>query len=355
MPRHPDPAPAPVTRGGADSIRDASPAIVGGGASDQSVTPGAAFSTALNQGPLAVRVAGLAFQNPIVLAAGTAAYGRELSGIIDLEALGGLITKAVSLEPRPGAPAPRVAEFPGGMINAVGLANPGVEEVLRSELPWLARNVRRARVLANVVGFGIDDFADVVARLEDAAELDGYELNVSCPNVKAGGSEFGADPTALEAVVSRARARTTRPISVKLSPTLPDIVGSARVAVDAGADILTLVNTLPGLIIDVERRRPVLGFGTGGVSGAALLPLGVLATWKVTRAVTVPVIGVGGVASGRDALQYLMAGATLVGIGTAAMREPRVPERVVAELSSWCAKHRLTSITDIIGSLEWPQ
>jgi len=306
-------------------------------------------------GSLGIRAAGLVFQNPIVLAAGTAGYGRELEGVIDLDALGGLVTKAVSLEPRAGAPAPRVAEFAGGMINAVGLANPGVEEVLRCELPWLARNLRRARVLANVVGFGIDDFADVVARLEDAGELDGYELNVSCPNVKAGGLEFGADPKALAALITRARGRTTRPISVKLSPTLPDIVGSARVAVDAGADMLTLVNTLPGLIIDVDRRRPVLGFGSGGVSGAALLPLGVLATWKVTRAVQVPVIGVGGVASGRDALQYLMAGATLVGIGTAAMREPRVPERVIAELGRWCSKHRLKSITEIIGTLEWPQ
>lgn len=306
-------------------------------------------------GPLAVSAAGLTFQNPVMLAAGTAAYGRELAGVMKLDSLGGLVTKAVSLEPRAGAPAPRVAEFPGGMINAVGLANPGVEEVRRSELPWLASHLRRARVLVNVVGYAVSDFADVIDRLDGADGLDGYELNVSCPNVKAGGLEFGADASALATVVSRARARTGRRIFVKLSPTLPDLVGSARIAADSGADGLTLVNTLPGLLIDVERRRPVLGFGTGGVSGAALLPLGVLATWKVTRAVDVPVIGVGGVASAGDALQYLMAGATLVGIGTAAMRDPRLPERVVAGLDQWRARHRLASINDVIGSLEWPQ
>lgn len=323
----------------------ASAAAGRGGTSPRELTHG---------GPLAVRAAGMSFQNPVMLAAGTAAYGRELAGVVRLDELGGIVTKAVSLEPRPGAPAPRVAEFAGGMINAVGLANPGVAKVMRSELPWLARHVTRARVLVNVVGFAVHEFAEVVAQLEDAEGLDGYELNVSCPNVKAGGMEFGADAAALATVVARARERTRRPIFVKLSPTLPDIVGSARVAADAGADGLTLVNTLPGLIVDVERRRPALGFGTGGVSGAALLPVGVLATWKVTRAVNLPVIGVGGVASGRDALQYIMAGATLTGIGTAAMRDPRLPERVVRELARWCDDHGIASITELTGSLQWP-
>ena len=305
-------------------------------------------------GPLATAVAGLGFQNPLLLAAGTAAYGREVADVIDLDRLGGLVTKAVSLAARRGAAAPRVAEFPGGMVNAVGLANPGVDEVLRSELPWLASHVRRARVVANVVGFAVPEFADVVARLEAAPSVDAYELNVSCPNVKAGGMEFGADPRALDAVVRRARAATARPLFVKLSPTLPDIVASARVAVDAGANALTLVNTLPGLVIDVERRRPALGFGGGGMSGAALLPAGVLATWKVTRAVDVPVVGVGGVTTARDALQFLLAGATLVGMGTAAMRDPRAPERLVRDLGRWCDRHGVRSLRDVVGTLEWP-
>lgn len=305
-------------------------------------------------GVLGVIAAGLSFQNPLVLAAGTAGYGRELAGVIDLEALGGLTTKAVSLQPRPGAPAPRVTEFPGGMMNAVGLANPGVDEVARSALPWLSEHLRRPRVLVNVVGFSVNEFAEVVERLDGLPAAEAFELNVSCPNVKAGGMEFGADPEALRQVVSRARARTGRPIFVKLSPSLPDLVGSARIVADAGADGLTLVNTLPGLLVDVERRRPMLGFGSGGVSGAALLPIGVLATWKVSRAVALPIIGIGGVTTASDALQYIMAGATLVGMGTAAMRDPRAPERLVRELARWCAAHRVASIADLIGTLEWP-
>jgi dihydroorotate dehydrogenase (NAD+) catalytic subunit len=309
---------------------------------------------------LEVPLLGFAFQNPIVLAAGTAAYGRELADVVDLSALGGLVTKAVSIEPRAGAPAPRVAEFEGGMINAVGLANPGVRAVVAEHLPWLASSLPRTRKIANVVGFGIEEFAAVVAELEAAVSasgsaagaLDGYELNVSCPNVKAGGLEFGADPTALFEVVRRARAVTKRPLFVKLSPTLPDIARSARTAVDAGADALTLVNTIPGLVIDVSRRRSSLGFGTGGVSGTGLLPVGVLATWKVRQAVTVPLLGVGGVATVEDALQYILAGASLVGIGTAMLRNPRAPERLARGLGDWCAANGVARITDLVGALE---
>ena len=307
---------------------------------------------------LAVQVAGLDFQNPIVLAAGTAAYGRELAEVVDLRSLGGLVTKAVSPEPRAGAPAPRVAEFRGGMINAVGLANPGVDAVRREHLPWLASALPAVRKLANVVGFAVEEFAAVVAELdasvgaESAGALDGYELNVSCPNVKAGGMEFGADPAALAEVVRRARAATRRPLFVKLSPTLPDIARSASVAVDAGADALTLVNTIPGLVIDVGRRKPALGFGTGGVSGTALLPVGVLATWKVRRAVTVPLLGIGGVGSAEDALQYIVAGASLVGIGTAMLRDPRAPERVVRDLARWCDRNGVGTLSELVGTLQ---
>ena len=308
---------------------------------------------------LRVGVAGLEFQNPILLAAGTAGYGRELAGVMDLDALGGLVTKAVSREPRTGAPAPRVAEFEGGMINAVGLANPGVEEVCRSHLPWLADSLPRTRKLVNVVGFVVDEFADVVREIEAsrhaAAAVDGYELNVSCPNTKAGGMEFGADDSALALLVARARAETKRPVFAKLSPTLPDIARTAAVAVQAGADGITVVNTIPGLVVDVDRRRPALGFGTGGVSGQALLPVGVLATWRVSRAVSVPIIGLGGVRSARDALQYIIAGAWLVGIGTAALRDPRQPERVVRELGRWCARQHVADLTSLRGTLEWPE
>jgi dihydroorotate dehydrogenase (NAD+) catalytic subunit len=310
-------------------------------------------------GPLRTVVSNLEFQNPIVLAAGTAGYGEELARVMRPERLGGLVTKAVSLAPRGGAPSPRVAEFDGGMINAVGLANPGLDAVRREQLPWLATHLAPTRKIANVVGFTVDEYPAVVAGLEAGLQnapgaLDAFELNVSCPNVKAGGMEFGADPQSLAAVVTRVRAETRRPVFVKLSPTLANIGDAARVAADAGADVISVVNTVPGLVIDVERRRPALGFGTGGVSGPAILPIGVLATWRVRQAVKLPILGVGGVASGTDALQYIIAGASLVGIGTAALRDPRAPERIVSELAAWCREHDISSIQSLTGSLDWP-
>jgi dihydroorotate dehydrogenase (NAD+) catalytic subunit len=302
---------------------------------------------------LAVTAAGIQFQNPVLLAAGTAAYGRELASVIDLDALGGLVTKAVSLERRHGARAPRVAEFDGGMINAVGLANPGVEEVRDEHLPWLAEHLQSARVLVNVVGNHVEEFAGVVSTLDDSAGVSGYELNVSCPNVRAGGMEFGADDASLTAVVSRARAATRKPIFVKLSPTLPNIGRSAKVAAAAGADGITVVNTLPGLAIDVETRKPALGFGTGGVSGPGLLPVGVLATYKVAQAVELPVIGVGGISKATDVVQYVIAGASLVAIGTAVMQEPRLAQRVVRDLEKWCDQHGIASLAELRGTVQW--
>jgi dihydroorotate dehydrogenase (NAD+) catalytic subunit len=303
-------------------------------------------------------VSGLTFQNPVVLASGTAGYGAELDRVVDLDSLGGFVTKAVSVDARAGAPSPRVAEFEGGMINAVGLANPGLDAVRREHLPWLASHLPDTRKIANVVGFAVDDYPAVVAGLEagladgNAPAIDAYELNVSCPNVKAGGMEFGADPAALRSVVERARRETRRPVFVKLSPTLERIGDAAKIAVEAGADAISVVNTIPGLLIDVERRRPALGFGTGGVSGPAILPVGVLATWRVRHAVQVPILGVGGIASGADALQYIVAGASLIGIGTAALRDPRAPMRVVKEMSAWCDAHGVARISELVGTLE---
>lgn len=302
---------------------------------------------------LNVTAAGIEFQNPVLLAAGTAGYGREIAGLIPLDRLGGLITKAVSIEPRAGAPAPRVAELPDGMINAVGLANPGARDVAEVQLPWLADNLRRAKVVVNVVGSAPHEFGEVIARLDDSPVISAYELNVSCPNVKAGGLEFGADPSALAEVITGARNATRHPVFVKLSPTLPRIADTARAAVDAGADGISVVNTIPGLAIDIEKREPALGFGTGGVSGASLLPVGVLATFRVSRAVTVPVIGVGGIASASDVVQYVMAGATLVAVGTAVMRNPRVAIGLVDDLDTWCAAHEVSDLAQIRGAVSW--
>ncbi len=291
-----------------------------------------------------------------MLAAGTAGFGVEVDDVLDLSALGGICTKAVSVAPRHGAPPLRVSEFAGGMINAIGLANPGLDAVRAEALPWLARTHPTTRVIVNVVGNSTDEFTTVVSGLDDVAGVDAFELNVSCPNVKAGGLEFGADPAALEQLVARVRATTKRPLFVKLSPTLgAGIVDAARVAVHAGADGVTLVNTMPGLVIDTDKRRPRIGFGTGGISGPALLPLGVLATWRVSRALPgIPIIGLGGISTGADAAQYLLAGASLVGIGTAALRDPRAPQRIAHELERWASNHSITDLASVIGTLEWP-
>lgn len=281
---------------------------------------------------LARTVFGATFQNPVLLAAGTAGFGREVAGVIDLERLGGLVTKAVSPEPRAGNKAPRVAEFPFGMLNSVGLANPGLTAVQQAEFPWLEANLRRARVLVNVVGFTAPDFAQVVAGLDYLACITAFEINLSCPNTSAGGLEFGADPATVAEVLRLCRQRTRKPLLAKLSPALPDIAAMALVARDSGADGVSVVNTMPGYLYDDQGGARV-GNGTGGVSGPALLPIGVLAVRRIMeRSGGMTVIGMGGIRSGDDARQYLRAGAALVAIGTAAMANPRIPERVIADL-----------------------
>jgi dihydroorotate dehydrogenase (NAD+) catalytic subunit len=276
---------------------------------------------------------GRRFQNPILLAAGTAGFGRELDGVLDLDRLGGVITKAVSLEARVGNPAPRVAEFPGGMLNSVGLANPGVQRVRDEYLPWLAQRTTRARVFVNVVGFAIEEYAAVISRLDGCPPIAGFELNLSCPNTSAGGIEFGSDATCVARIVSLCRSRTQLPLIAKLSPVLPDIAGMASVARDAGADAISAVNTLPGIQFD-QSGAPRLGNGNGGVSGPSLLPVGVLAVRRIVERTNLPVIGVGGVRSAEDVRQYLRVGASLVAIGTAALADPRLPGRIVRELES---------------------
>lgn len=282
--------------------------------------------------PLERLVFGARFRNPIVLASGTAGYGTELTGVMDLDRLGGLVSKAVSLEPRAGNAPPRVSEFRGGMLNAIGLANPGLAQVRAVELPRLLGQLKLARVLVNVVGFTLDEYAAVIEGLEDLDGITAYELNLSCPNTAAGGLEFGADAASVTAIVARCRRVTKRPLVAKLSPALPDIAALALVARDAGADGVSVVNTLPGMALD-RRGVPRLGNGNGGASGPVLLPAGVLAVRRVReRAPDLPIIGLGGVRSADDVRQYLAVGASLVGIGTGALADPRLPERIVAQL-----------------------
>ena len=275
---------------------------------------------------------GQRFQNPLLLAAGTAGFGKELDGVLDLDSLGGIVTKAVSREPRNGNAAPRVAEFPGGMLNSVGLANPGVVRVREEYLPWIASRLTRARVLVNVVGFTVEEYGDVVAELSGSPGITAFELNLSCPNTRAGGIEFGADPACVHRIVSLCRTRTRLPLIAKLSPVLPDIAGMAQTACDAGADAISAVNTIPGLLFGTNSSAR-LGNGNGGVSGPGLLPVGVLAVARIVERIgATPVIGVGGVRSGDDVRQYLRVGAALVAVGTGALADPQLPQRIIADL-----------------------
>lgn len=279
---------------------------------------------------------GTTFQNPVLLAAGTCGFGYELREVLDLEALGGLVTKSVTLEPRAGNPAMRVWELDEGMINSVGLANPGADAVRAEKLPWIRENLRRARVFVSVAGHTPEEYVAVVERLDDAEGFLGFELNLSCPNdTRRTGLPFALDPEALRGVVSRVRERTRRPLLVKLAPNDPDVAATAEAAEAAGADGLTLVNTLPGLSLDPETGRPVLGAGPGGVSGPALRAAGVRAVAEARRRTSLPLVGVGGVGSAADAVEYFRAGASLVQVGTATFADPRAALRVIEGLRRW--------------------
>ncbi len=293
---------------------------------------------------------GTTFQNPVLLASGTCGYGEELDGILDIDRLGGLSIKAVTLEPRAGNPAPRVAEFHGGMLNSIGLANVGLDAFRRERLPWLRERLQHARVLVNVAGRTAEEFGELVRALDADAGFVAFELNVSCPNVKEGGAIFCSREDLLAEAVGAARRATTRPLVVKLAPNVPDIGAMAAVAVAEGADALTLVNTAPGLLFDVGTRRAVLGAGTGGVSGPALLPIGVHAVWQARQRVDVPLIGAGGIRTGADAVQYLLAGASLVQIGTASFADPRASLRVLQQLERYGDDAGIADLAALIGT-----
>jgi len=302
---------------------------------------------------LAQRLLGAEFPSPVLLASGTCGYGEEVAELIPLDELGGLVTKAVSLEPRAGNPPHRVAETPAGMINAIGLANVGVRRFATEKLPWLREHLHRAQVLVNVVGDTIAEFAGVVAGLDGEEGFLGFEINVSCPNVE-GGTTFGTDARTMAALVGRLRAETERPLVIKLTPNVPDISVFARVCEESGADALSTINTFPGMLIDVERRTPVIGHGSGGVSGPAILPMGVYLTWRAASAVTIPVIGLGGIRSAEDALQYILAGASLVQIGTALFVDPEVALRVSEDLRAWLSGRSVERLRDLVGALQFP-
>lgn len=284
---------------------------------------------------LHTEVFGTSFQNPVLLAAGTCGFGREVAEVLDLDALGGFVTKSVTPEPRRGNPAPRVAEFEGGMLNSIGLTNPGLEGARREALPWIRDNVHRARVFVSIAGHAVEDYLALVEGLDDLDGFVGYEVNLSCPNdTKRGGAPFALDPDALARVLEGCRARTDRPLLAKLAPNDPALERTVRVATDAGADGLTLVNTLPGILLGVQ-GHPTLGAGAGGMSGPALRPTGLLAVRRARAVTHLPLVGVGGVGRAADAVAYARAGAILVEVGTASFAEPRAAQRIVRGLARW--------------------
>ncbi len=297
---------------------------------------------------LATDVFGVTFQNPVLLAAGTCGFGLELADVLDLESLGGFVTKSVTVEPRAGNPSPRVAEFDGGMINSVGLANPGLAATRREKLPWLATNVRRARVFVSVAGHTVDEFFQLVEGLDGADGFVGFELNLSCPNDRdRAGIPFALDPGQVTAIVSGCRSRTERPILAKLAPNDMRLGTTVARAADAGADGLTLVNTLPGLLLRPEDGRSVIGAGQGGVSGPALRPAGLRAVRTARERAEIPLVGVGGIARAEDAVAYARAGASLVQVGTASFALPTAGTRIARDLARWGRRHGVPSWEDL--------
>jgi dihydroorotate dehydrogenase (NAD+) catalytic subunit len=291
----------------------------------------------------------LELKNPILAASGTFGFGREMSLHYHLALLGGLVTKTVTLRPRQGNPPPRIAETPAGMLNSIGLANPGLEGFLKTELPFLSRfdTVR----IVNIAGETVEEYVELAERLSEEALVDALELNVSCPNVERGGVSFGSSPEVLTELVGRVRRGTRRPLLVKLTPNVTDIVAAARAAVEAGADILTVANTHLGLVVDWRNRRPLLGGVTGGLSGPAIKPLNLRAVWQVARSLSVPVVGVGGITTVDDVMEYLVTGARAVAVGTANFLNPRAIPELLEQLVEVLNREGIERVEDIVGTL----
>jgi dihydroorotate dehydrogenase (NAD+) catalytic subunit len=301
---------------------------------------------------LAASLCGIALRNPVLAASGTFGYGLEFERQVDLDALGGLVVKGLSREPMEGNPPPRVWEAEAGMLNSIGLQNIGVRAFVRDKLPLLARY--RTAVFANVFGYAAEDYTEVVRVLESAEGLAGYELNVSCPNTSRGGIYFSSEPGLLAEVVEAVKRVARRPVIVKLSPNVAAIEPLARAAEASGADALSLVNTFIALAVDARTRRPRLGAGFGGLSGPAIKPIALRLVYQAAQAVKIPVIGLGGIATGEDAAEFLVAGASAVEVGTATFWDPRAPLRVARELSRFLEREGIRNVRELTGTLQWP-
>jgi dihydroorotate dehydrogenase (NAD+) catalytic subunit len=298
-----------------------------------------------------VQFAGLQLENPVLAASGTFGYGVEFEDIVSLEKIGGFVTKGISREPMAGNQAPRILETAAGMMNAIGLQNIGVQAFIEKKLPAL-RRYSKCAVIVNVFGSRVTDYLEVIRQLNDAEGIAAYELNASCPNTDHGGMAFGTDPITLDELVWRSKQIATRPVIVKLSPNVTSIPALAKCAETAGADAISLINTFVALSIDIEARRPRIANVTGGLSGPAIKPIAVRMVWEAANAVNIPVMGLGGITTAEDAVEFLLAGATAVQVGTASYADPRAVERIAKGLENWCMRHHVEKVADLTGKLD---
>jgi dihydroorotate dehydrogenase (NAD+) catalytic subunit len=299
---------------------------------------------------MSVEIAGIKMRNPVMTASGTFGYGSEFADYMNLESIGAMISKGLSLKPKAGNPTPRIVETPGGMLNAIGLQNVGVDAFISKKLPYL-KDVATP-VIVNLYGNTLEEYGEVASRLDGQDGVAGIEVNISCPNVKQGGIVFGTDPNAAQEVVRLVRKNTSKPVIVKLSPNVTDVVLMAKACADAGADALSLINTLTGIAIDLDRRRPVLANVTGGLSGPAIKPVALRMVWQVAKNVKLPIIGIGGIMNGRDALEFILAGATAIQVGTASFLDPSAAQRIAEEMEAYLTEKGIPSIASMIGALE---
>ena len=299
---------------------------------------------------MSVELAGIKMRNPVMTASGTFGYGAEFGDYMDLESIGAMITKGLSLRPKAGNATPRIVETPGGMLNAIGLQNVGVDAFISQKLPYLSRVA--TPVIVNLYGNTLEEYGEVASRLDGLDGVAGIEVNISCPNVKQGGIVFGTDPQAAQEVVRLVKKNTSKPVIVKLSPNVTDVVLMAKACADAGADALSLINTLTGMAIDLERRRPVLSNVTGGLSGPAIKPVALRMVWQVAKSVQLPIIGIGGIMNARDALEFILAGATAVEVGTASFLDPSAAQTIAREMEQYLVDHNIESVASMIGALE---
>lgn len=297
---------------------------------------------------LCVEIAGIRLKNPVMTASGTFGYGLEFSPYMDLKRLGAIVVKGLSLRPRQGNPGPRIVETPCGMLNAIGLQNVGVDSFIKDKLPLLKKY--DTRVIANIFGETIEEYMEVARRLDGAGGVAALEVNISCPNVKKGGIVFGTDPLEAFKVVLAVRKSTGLPVITKLSPNVTDIKAMVRAVEDGGADAISLINTITGMAVDVEKRRPVLATVTGGLSGPAIRPIAVRMVWEAKKVARVPLIGIGGIMNGRDALEFILAGATAVQVGTANFIEPDAAIKVVEGIEEYVKRHR-TKVVELVGAV----